>query len=436
MSIAPQRPMILYLLAAGVLLRVILMIIAGNRLQTPWRVGGDAIYYAALASNVAGGMGYTYAHQPTAFRPPLYPLFLAAMMKTFGNSYARAVRLMQMAAGLVTVGICAGLAARLFGSGTAIAAALLALYFPTLSVFPTELITECFATLLSAAFFWWLFDHAQLLKLRTAFFLGLVIGLATLLRFNMALLGLPAVWMIGRAAGIRRALPNIALLTAVSAAVVSPWIIRNELVFHGQVLLSTQGGYNALQGVLTPQGRVQPGDLETLRRAGSWLSGDLETNDPTRLNLPSEPQLDQRAWQLARQAWGRKGWRLVPLAVEKLGYFWLSTDQLFSTHSFPLKLRVARAAGVLFYIALLGLSGVGWVALLHQRAAAAKFILGYGVLVSLAHLPFIMTSRHRIPFAEPLLVVLGGAGLTRLGQSLRTQGSGLGAAEVAAPASS
>src|SRR5712692_4946354 len=87
-----RQKLFLLLAVAGVLLRVASTLIAGNRLTTPWRVGGDSEFYVRLASTVANGMGFTYAGQPTAFRPPLYPLFLAGMMKLFGDPYRLATR--------------------------------------------------------------------------------------------------------------------------------------------------------------------------------------------------------------------------------------------------------------------------------------------------------------------------------------------------------
>jgi hypothetical protein len=424
MNVFSGRKIFVTLVMAGILFRLVLTLIAGNRVMTPWRVGGDAEFYINLASTVAQGMGFTYAHQPTAFRPPLYPIFLAGMMRVFGNTYLLATRLLQYAVGLATVGFCWRTATRIFGEDVGGMTLLIALYFPTLAVFPTEMMTECFATFLAAVFFWLVLDNSRLSERRTALYLGLIVGLATVLRFNMGIFGLLAAGMMVRSSGLRRALPNVALMVLLAGVIVSPWIVRNEIVFRGQVLFSTQGGYNALQGVLTPQGRVQPGDLDTLRKAGSWLSGDLENNGPPRLKLPSEPELDRRAWKLARGIWCQENWRLLPLMIDKLGYFWLSTDQLLSTHSFPWKIRAARAAGVIFYWGLLGLAIGGWVLLRAQHPATARFLLGYVLLITLAHLLFIMTSRHRIPFAEPLLVVLGGAGYVRLWKRLRIQQPG------------
>jgi 4-amino-4-deoxy-L-arabinose transferase-like glycosyltransferase len=410
-----SRPVTLgVLVSGGVLLRTATTLIAGNRIMTPWRVGGDAPFYTALASNLAHGLGLSYAGQPTAFRPPVYPIFLAGLMELFGAHFAIVARLLQFAVGLIAVWLCWRLASRLFGERAGWAALLVGLYFPTLSLFPTELITECFATCLTAWFFWLTLENPRLAENRTALYLGLIVGTATLLRFNMAILGPVAALLIYRAVGFRCALPRVVIIAVISIAMIMPWIIRNRRVLGGGVLLSTQAGYNALQGVLTPQGRVQAGDVEALRRAGAWVTSDLETNDPRRLLLPSEAVLDRQAWQITRHLWREKGWSLIPIEISKLGYFWLSTDQLTSTADFSWKIRAGRAAGVFAYWVLLALAIAGGVRLWHERRSVAQFLLIYVAIISAVHLPFIMSSRHRIPFAEPLLVVLAAGALVRL----------------------
>ncbi len=479
---ARGRKVFLALVTTGVLLRLISTLVASTRVTTPWRVGGDVEFYVRLASTVAHGGGFTYAGLPTAFRPPLYPLLLAGMMKAFGNAFPLPVRCLQCAVGLATVWLCGRIAARLFGQAAGRVALLIGLYFPTLSVFPTELMTECLATFLSAAFFYFIlgnqgvltragepipergtgtrtrerielsvcsgglrppqlsiskrrrsetaatasiFSHLRIPVALWCAGLGGVIGLATLLRFNMAILGPIAVCAIVWKVGWRRALPQVALLTAVAALIVSPWIVRNLRVFHGRVLLSNQGGYNALQGVLAPQGRSQAGDLEALRAAGAWWSADLESNGPPRLALAPEPELDRQAWELTWNIWRQRTWRLLPVLCSKLGYFWLSTDQLLSTRDFPVTIRVERAAGVALYWALLAFAIAGWVRLRKQQPAAATFVLAYVGLITLAHLPFIMSSRHRISFADALLVILAaGVGNREQGTGNRELGVG------------
>jgi hypothetical protein len=89
--------------------------------------------------------------------------------------------------------------------------------------------------------------------------------------------------------------------------IISPWFIRNLTAFHGEALFSTHGGLDVLEGVLTPQGRLLPGDAEKLRAEVGWVPPtDVETNSPSRRELPEEPVLDRQCWQAALNVW-RKG---------------------------------------------------------------------------------------------------------------------------------
>jgi 4-amino-4-deoxy-L-arabinose transferase-like glycosyltransferase len=394
------------LVAAGVFLRVVTTIIAGNGIFTPWRVGGDAPFYVRLASNIASGFGYAYFGGPTAFRPPVYPLLLAGLIRIFGQSAFFGMRVAQLCVGVATAWLCARMCSRIFDEERGRLALVIALFLPTLLIFPTELMTECLATFLVAMFFDCLLLNPALTRRSTAVLLGLTVGLSTLLRFNMAALGFVALFALGKGMDWPLAGRRMLLMTAVATLVVAPWLVRNLIVFHGRVLLSTQGGMNAVQGVLTPQGRVQGNDVTLLHDALGWQAGDLESNSPPVLPIPAEPELDRRAWVVASRLWGNESWRLIPLSLSKLGYFWLSTDQLFWTRSFSREQRVVRSSGVIVHWIVLAFAVVGWRRLSRAHRDEAKLLLAYAVLISLLHLPFIMSSRYRIPFLDPVLVVL------------------------------
>jgi hypothetical protein len=115
-----------------------------------------------------------------------------------------------------------------------------------------------------------------------------------MIRFNAAALPLFAGLAIWKSMS-RRCVKNLAIALGFPLLIVLPWLIRNEIVFHGEVLYSTQGGPNAVQGFLTSEGRTQPGDSETLRKNLGWELHQIETNDSSRLLLPSEAALDRRA---------------------------------------------------------------------------------------------------------------------------------------------
>jgi len=405
------------LILLGVVVRVLVAALPGDGLRTPWGGGGDTPAYVLLAQNLVAGKGYTYAGLPTAYRPPAYPFLLAASMKVFGAHAIAAVRWMQLFAGLVTAWLCSVVASMIFGKTAGRAALVVALFFPTLILMNGEILTESWATLMCAIFLYLLVRFSREPSWAILSALAATVGLATLVHFNMALLGFVVLWAVFL---WKSPLPKwraVALTILLPGVIISPWLIRNYVVFHGGFVLSTEGGPTAAMGILAPQGRAQPGDSERLIAALGWLPPvQVETNDPSRLRLSDEATLNRRAWRVTLHLWREEGWRLIPLNIEKLGYFWLSTDQLLSTDSFRFVVRVARSAGVVAYWALLALGIAGWFELRAVKPELAYIFLFYAVLVTILHVPFNMNTRLRMPFIDPWLAMLGGAGLVLAAQ--------------------
>ena len=79
---------------------------------------------------------------------------------------------------------------------------------------------------------------------------------------------------------------------------------------------------------------------------------------------------------------------------------------------------MARSAGVVFYWALLALGIAGWFKLRALRPELAYIFLFYAILVTILHVPFNMNTRLRMPFIDPLLAMLGGAGLLMAAQRI------------------
>jgi len=410
------------LILLGVVVRVLVAALPGDGLRTPWGGGGDTPAYVLLAQNLVAGKGYTYAGLPTAYRPPAYPFLLAASMKVFGAHAIAAVRWMQLFAGLVTAWLCSVVASMIFGKTAGRAALVVALFFPTLILMNGEILTESWATLMCAIFLYLLVRFSREPSWAILSALAATVGLATLVHFNMALLGFVVLWAVFL---WKSPLPKwraVALTILLPGVIISPWLIRNYVVFHGGFVLSTEGGPTAAMGILAPQGRAQPGDSERLIAALGWLPPvQVETNDPSRLRLSDEATLNRRAWRVTLHLWREEGWRLIPLNIEKLGYFWLSTDQLLSTDSFRFVVRVARSAGVVAYWALLALGIAGWFELRAVKPELAYIFLFYAVLVTILHVPFNMNTRLRMPFIDPWLAMLGGAGLLMAAEQMGLQ---------------
>lgn len=402
------------LLVTAVALRFVFICLAEVRDLTFHSGGSDAPSYVLLAQNLLAHLGFAYHGFPSAVRPPGYPLLLAAFMTLFGANYILAVRLLQFLLGLATVYLCAAAARRLSGIPAARASLLAGLFLPTLLFTTAQLLTECCAAFLTAIFLYNLILQRQNSGTASAATLGWAAGLEAMFRFNAAALPLFAAFAIFAAPRRATAWHRAALALGIPLLIVSPWLIRNELAFHGQVLFSTQGGPNAVQGVLTTQGRTQPGDSDLLVRNLGWELHQIETNDPSRANLPSEALLDRAALHIVPRLWAAEGWHAAPLLAKKLADFCLSFDQLADTQSLPLRERLLRIAGVLSYWIALLFAIAGWHALRQTHPPIANLLLLYAASFTLLHLPLVMNTRLRIPLLEPLVVILAGLGCAAL----------------------
>ncbi|MBW2968374.1 hypothetical protein KY362_07885, partial [Candidatus Woesearchaeota archaeon] len=63
----------------ALLLRLLTILISNNNALIY-----DEVEYYQIATNLAQGQGYSTAEGPTAFRPPAYPVFLAAIQSING----------------------------------------------------------------------------------------------------------------------------------------------------------------------------------------------------------------------------------------------------------------------------------------------------------------------------------------------------------------
>jgi len=403
------------LLVLAVLLRIAILVIPGNSVRTPWSGGGDMDAYVLLAHNLVSGYGYTYAHLPSAFRTPGYPLFLATTIELFGDHFAFAARSLQVLAGFLAAYFCMKASRIYFGNESAKAALLAALCFPTLVYFSGEILTEGLTSFFLALFFWALAEDTVRPNWWTAAAMGLVVGFGSLVRANLAVLGVVAL----AAAWISRPVRNVRLQLIVipvcAVLVLAPWIVRNWIVF-GRPLISTESGAAALVSVVNPEARLMAGWDEQMRQMiGFVVPNQLETNGPERLAIGSEIEMNQQCWRKTRELLSKMSWgTLARWTLVKWETYWLSTDQLIQPGRISKLNRALHFGAVVFYWALLGLACCGWWELKKTRPQIAAVLLGYAILLTLLHTPFVMNSRIRTPLVDPLIAVLAGGGFGML----------------------
>jgi 4-amino-4-deoxy-L-arabinose transferase-like glycosyltransferase len=345
-----------------------------------------------------------YVGQPTALRAPLYPLLLAGFEALFASHYLLILRLIQSLLSVLSAWVCAKTARLLWNEQAKWPAFAVAMRIPTLLFFTTQITTESFAAFFIRLFLYFLVQFSADEKWNALIGMGICCGILMLLRFNTLFLPLTAALAAIRfplsTASFKRALVPLVL----AFVIVSPWLVRNFIVFHGDIFYSSQTGTTAFQGALEPEGRTQSEGLLELKRQQGWWLSMIEIDRPSRLNYPSEVELNRQARSAAILAWKGLGFQILPLPIKKTGYFWLSTDQLLDTSSLLDLHRKLHAVGVLVYWVVLFVASVGWLRLRKSTPRIAHLLLLYCVLAIALHLPFTMSTRLRVPLIDPAAV--------------------------------
>lgn len=206
-------------------------------------LSGDPFDYDRLGRLLAAGQGFgesvlSPSGGATAFRPPLYPLFLGGVYEVTDGSML-AARLLQAGLGAVTVALLWLVVRRLFDRRVAYAAAAVAAVYPPLVVSSAALMSEAIFLPLLLGAVWAVLkarddpDAASLWAIAA----GTLVGLGLLARPNSLAL-VPAFVLL--LAGWRKA----ALLGLTALLVLLPWQLRNASAVDGFVFIADIDGFN------------------------------------------------------------------------------------------------------------------------------------------------------------------------------------------------
>ncbi len=229
--------------AAGLALRVAYTLLVAERVPGL----GDAEELHRLANALGDGRGFVNPFAPpgadappTAHKPPLYPLLLAAVSAPGGTGWT-AHQLASAVMGSATIVVLGLLAARAAGPRASVFAAGLGAAYPAFVARDASLHAETlFALLVALAVLaaWRVRERPTTGRLAV---LGAVIALAALTRSEglllLVLLALPAVWR-GRAGRARRA----GVVAVVCGLVLAPWLVRCWAAFDRPVAITTSSG--------------------------------------------------------------------------------------------------------------------------------------------------------------------------------------------------
>ncbi len=267
------------------------MVVRGALMAVGTGAFDDPDNYLPLAQSLAAGQGLMLKGRPTAYRPPLYPILLAPIVKFGGQKLIPAIAIFHLLLGAATVGMTV-LAARRWGlsRGRVLVAAAIVALDPVLAWQSRFIMTETLTAFLIAA----ALAALTVPQWGGAVLGGAFLGLAGLSRPSMlpgaglviiaGLLVRPGIWQNRLA---RSAMMSISLILALA-----PWAVRNAMVFGEPVWTTTHGGYTLAlannetyyRDVLNgPPGSVWMGHEQ-------WLWWDSVNRDTSGM---SEPQADR-----------------------------------------------------------------------------------------------------------------------------------------------
>ena len=241
-----HRVRLAYKTIATVLAVSFILHVAVALLSSGGIVQDDAISYRDIAKNVARGNGYVFAagQEPTAWRAPAYPMFLAGVFKLTGDSET-AARVANAFLWLGTNLLITLIAFALLEPASAMLACALAAFYPEFIGFSGLLWSESLSTFLFTAALATLVllgvSRLWIFAILAGFFSG-----ALILSRSTFLVLLFCIVVAGFAGLLKRRQAMAVVLIAL--AVVTPWSVRNYRLLHCFVLVESNATQNLYMG--------------------------------------------------------------------------------------------------------------------------------------------------------------------------------------------
>lgn len=353
---------------------------------------------------------------PTAFRPPLFPIALSAAydISGTGSKSARweAGRILEAALGALAVVLVYLIGLRLWTARVAITAGAMATVYPPLIIVGVSLMSEpLFIVFLLGAVLSALASRTATGRRRwgCAVGAGVLTGCAALTRSNGIVLLLPILLLVWRERPRLSLRAARAPLMVLAAAIVTlmPYTIRNAIVFHKFIPVSTQTGY-ALAGTYNSYSRYHtpfPGSwLPPVPQVLGVLARDPRANEAQigdRLTTEATSYIDAHPGYVATVAY----WNTLRLlSLPGPGY----ERAIAQSEGYPMGL-VSVSVYAFWFVALLALGGV----LLGAARRTPIALWACAVVILIPSAIVSGTMRYRSP-ADPFVILLAALALTKL----------------------
>jgi 4-amino-4-deoxy-L-arabinose transferase-like glycosyltransferase len=403
------------------LLAIFLLAVAFRTYAAMWMPAvpvADASDYHRLAIGLVERRGYVNTdQQPTAWRPPGYPAFLAGIYRVFGTNIQTAT-IVQAVLGGMTVLLLVVFGSMIIGWRASIITGFLAAAYPGFIWLSRLLLSENLALFLLLAT---LCSAAMYLKSRRIWWMaifGAVGGLSTLVRggnlFVTAFIGVGilVVTLRRRPVNWRQLVALSALAIAGFSVALMPWTIRNYRVFHRFVPVATQDGLTLYASYWPPQ------------KDGKLIWGTLpDTSDPavaaaaqTGDEVSASKYLSAVTKQRLRENPGYF-FRLIPSKL-------ISLVVPLDWEIFPHAAGSTRSLNVGYLLIILP-ALLGFVVLLRKPVPQRWLLWVLPATVLFQAIFFYGSPRFRLP-AELIAILLAAVGCERVWAFLKKRGRLLG----------
>lgn len=433
-------PRAVHIVAASLLATALILRLVAIE-HYPYQAINDARNYLNSAHAIArygtyhdGNHAAGGARGPSAYFPPAYAYLLSIADKltggpALGTDTVHLARIMQALLGTVTVALIGMIALDLFGAGTALLALAIAAIYPVFIELSSVLVAENLLTVLElAAVYTALRCRRTGTPTRWVVGTGILVGLAALTHTNAALMIIPLAFAMAgiplrqRLATVpgRARLAAPATMVVVALLTVTPWLIRDTVVFHHFVPISTEAGitlagtYNATSAASYPPYRwLYFATVASLR--------DLHRDAARMTELQLDQKLEHRALAYVEHN------PLAPISVafhNTLRLLELEGSRAWqiSSASVGIDLSLAHVGVFSFWLLLaLALAGLATRQVRQALGRAPRWLCG---------VPFVMwltvvlvnaeTPRFREPL-DPFLILLAAVTLAAVCRRLRTR---------------
>lgn len=383
-------------------------------------LGGDGPVYARYAENIVEHGAYSDAatapFEPSLYRTPGYPLFLAGIRLIGGDSILL-VRIVQFLLLGLLAALVYAIVQHLADRRAARLGALMTLtYLPFVWLARLHL-TETLSSVLVAGI--------VLLLLRASaiwhyLLMGGLLGTATLVRpvFGLSAVVIAAAVVCCARGGRRAALLSACAVVAGVVIVLAPWTIRNSQLTDQLQPLGGGGGVSLLASALQYEGsldyRFDRAELTKLKTiaAPTLAAADRETSQEESsvpLNLRRELAREAALKAQARDIFGELGpFQVLARIPKRIGYLWAVSDYA-PNGSYSVWHAIARVQHLLLF----GLALLGAVAGIRLVGWRIWPLFLFPLYLTAMHLIVHSEGRYSVP-ARPAIVALAALGVAVL----------------------